>query len=361
MSFLDNYSEQDIKRYVADSVNFADVLIKMGRSANSGSNRMMISLYVKEHNIDTSHFSTGDAVHKRTPADIFVEKSTATQNIVRKYYKQGNYSEYKCAICGQEPFWNGQELVLTLDHINGVSNDHRLENLRWICPNCDRQLPTYGAKRKKKHTYCRSCGIEISHRNKTQLCKDCYWEEKRGENTETNFNVHKEQKGNRVVQVKSCPLCGATIGIRATMCLNCYNLKTRRAERPSKMDFAKMVKEIGFEGVGEKYGLHGKSIQKWCKSYGIPHTKKELIAWYDNEMGIVPEEKIQKKTKEEIVRPIKQIDKETGTCLNIFPSQADALRSFGIVNHNNHISQVCRGKRKSAYGYFWQYADEENT
>ena len=134
MSFLDNYSEQDIAKYVAESVNFAEVLIKMGRSANSGSNRMIISLYAKEHEIKTDHFV--GAAKTRTPKDIFIENSTATQNIMRKYYKQGNYSEYKCAICGQEPFWNGKELVLTLDHINGVSNDHRLEKLRWICPNC---------------------------------------------------------------------------------------------------------------------------------------------------------------------------------------------------------------------------------
>ena len=35
------------------------------------------------------------------------------------------------------------ELVLELDHINGVGDDHRLENLRLLCPNCHSQTETY--------------------------------------------------------------------------------------------------------------------------------------------------------------------------------------------------------------------------
>ena len=53
-------------------------------------------------------------------------------------YLKGNYSEYKCAICGLEPIWNGKPLTLTLDHIDGDHYNDTLENLRWICPNCDR-------------------------------------------------------------------------------------------------------------------------------------------------------------------------------------------------------------------------------
>ena len=54
--------------------------------------------------------------------------------------------EYKCEICGQLPEWNGKPLVLVLDHINGDSSDNRVENLRFVCPNCDIQLPTFGSK-----------------------------------------------------------------------------------------------------------------------------------------------------------------------------------------------------------------------
>lgn len=65
---------------------------------------------------------------------------------MRKHYKKGNYTEYKCDICEQEPFWNGQPMSLILDHKNGKNNDHRLENLRWGCPNYNEQLETTGGK-----------------------------------------------------------------------------------------------------------------------------------------------------------------------------------------------------------------------
>ena len=50
-----------------------------------------------------------------------------------------NILEEKCDECGLGTEWNGKEIVLELDHINGVNNDHRLENIRILCPNCHSQ------------------------------------------------------------------------------------------------------------------------------------------------------------------------------------------------------------------------------
>jgi uncharacterized protein with PIN domain len=52
---------------------------------------------------------------------------------------------------------------MILDHINGIHNDDRLENLRWVCPNCNYQLETTGykairVKKEKKKFYCIDCG-----------------------------------------------------------------------------------------------------------------------------------------------------------------------------------------------------------
>src|SRR4051812_32954187 len=52
----------------------------------------------------------------------------------------------QCYICGLLPEWNGKTLTLILDHINGVYNDNRLENLQIVCPNCSLQLETYGSR-----------------------------------------------------------------------------------------------------------------------------------------------------------------------------------------------------------------------
>ena len=63
---------------------------------------------------------------------------------------------YYCSVCKIEPMWQSKSLTLVLDHINGSNNDNRLENLRFVCPNCDSQLPTFKSKnivhkRSRKH------------------------------------------------------------------------------------------------------------------------------------------------------------------------------------------------------------------
>lgn len=50
--------------------------------------------------------------------------------------------ENVCDNCGLTE-WNGKDINCHLDHINGINNDHRRENLRMLCPNCHSQTPTY--------------------------------------------------------------------------------------------------------------------------------------------------------------------------------------------------------------------------
>jgi hypothetical protein len=53
--------------------------------------------------------------------------------------------EDKCSICGIKE-WNGKKINMHLDHINGISSDHVLSNLRLVCPNCHSQTETYCGK-----------------------------------------------------------------------------------------------------------------------------------------------------------------------------------------------------------------------
>lgn len=88
---------------------------------------------------------------KLNDADVFVENSSyARHNLKARIIKQ-NLLTYKCVCCGNKGEHNGKPLVLQLDHINGINNDHRLENLRFLCPNCHTQQETYAAKNIKKN------------------------------------------------------------------------------------------------------------------------------------------------------------------------------------------------------------------
>ena len=88
--------------------------------------------------------------NQRPDEELFVENSAVGRHIIKRRILQRGLIEYLCSICGIEPFWNGKEMPLILDHINGIGNDNRLNNLRFVCSNCDSQLDTYKSKNIKK-------------------------------------------------------------------------------------------------------------------------------------------------------------------------------------------------------------------
>jgi len=66
---------------------------------------------------------------------------------VKRYLLKEGIKENKCERCGLFE-WMNAPISCHLDHINGDSHDHRLENLRILCPNCHSQTETYCGKSK---------------------------------------------------------------------------------------------------------------------------------------------------------------------------------------------------------------------
>ena len=69
--------------------------------------------------------------------------------------------------------------------------------------------------------------------------------------------------------------------------------------------------------------------------------------------GVTKKEK-QIRGREVIRKPVAQLDKDTNEILKVFSSIADACR-FLDKKGSSHISAVCQGNRKTAYGYKWKY------
>jgi hypothetical protein len=112
-----------------------------------GISRQVVTRRVLELGLDTSHFRPGRGRPIPT-GELLTKDGPGTRCTVRQRVLEENLLPYLCESCGIDPEWNGKELILQLDHINGDSKDHRLENLRWLCPNCHSQTPTYTGKKK---------------------------------------------------------------------------------------------------------------------------------------------------------------------------------------------------------------------
>jgi Zn finger protein HypA/HybF involved in hydrogenase expression len=120
----------------------------------------------------------------------------------------------QCDICKVKD-WNEKHISLSIHHINGDSKDNRLENLQLLCPNCHSQTENFAGKRLKKIYHCLDCGKMVVKNSKSHLC------------------------------------------------VKCSSLKKRKVIRPDKDVLFKEIKELGFRGTGNKYGVSDVAIRKW--------------------------------------------------------------------------------------------------
>ena len=145
-------SDEDFKEIINNANSYSDCLRALGLSTRGGSSTDVLKRRILELNCSTEHFGKikkQSSNVKYSLDEILIENSTYV-NISRLKARliKENRLEYKCAFCGNTGEWLGQKLTLQLDHINGKNNDHRIENLRFLCPNCHSITPTYAGKNK---------------------------------------------------------------------------------------------------------------------------------------------------------------------------------------------------------------------
>ena len=81
--------------------------------------------------------------------DVFDGKIKMRSYRLKQRLIEENYKLPKCEHCGVGEEWNGLPLVLELDHIDGNSDNNKLDNLRILCPNCHSQTPTFRGRKLK--------------------------------------------------------------------------------------------------------------------------------------------------------------------------------------------------------------------
>tara|TARA_R110000851_G_C12870142_1_gene544880 strand:+ start:79 stop:714 length:636 start_codon:yes stop_codon:yes gene_type:complete len=131
-------------------------------------------------------------------SDILVENSKYANSTVKSRIVCGDLIPHDiCSECGISE-WNDKPISLDLDHINGVNNDHRIENLRYLCPNCHSQTPTYKGKN------INSGVIKVTDQELITAYENC------GNIRQTLISVGLAPKGGNYARVKR------VIGIEAT-------------------------------------------------------------------------------------------------------------------------------------------------
>ena len=148
-------SDEQFVELLKKSSTISEVLFKLGYTVKGNSwGYSQVKRRMDDLNLDYSIFKGKSAVIKPgrlnnvKKEDILKENCKHQRTVLRRYVIKNNLIPYKCAICGCTE-WQGKTLSLELDHINGINNDNRLENLRFLCPNCHSQTSTYGSRNKQ--------------------------------------------------------------------------------------------------------------------------------------------------------------------------------------------------------------------
>ena len=233
------YSEQEARAAIAASRSYTEALRRLGMRA-AGGNHRTIRRYAEEvWRIPVGHFDP-DAVRRaalgREPiplADVLVQGSTYQRALLKERLFAEGLKERRCQLCGQDEMWHGRRMSLILDHVNGVHDDNRLENLRIVCANCNATLDTH-------------CG-----------------------------------RNNRLPQAqRACLFCGALFFPRAPRhryCSRACGQRTpgvrrprpgaRRVERPPYQQLIQEIAALAYTGVGRKYGVSDNAVRKWRRAY----------------------------------------------------------------------------------------------
>jgi transposase-like protein len=237
-----SYSESEARRAIAASLSYAEALRRLGM-CHSGGSVPVLKKWVKRWGISTAHFDP-DQVRSRALrrtarplSEILVQGSTYHRGHLKRRLFDEGIKQRQCEICGQGETWRGRRMSLILDHINGISTDNRLANLRVVCPNCAATLDTH-------------CGRSLRHPLMLVPCQRC---------GETFLPKASRQR-----------FCSRDCGQRWTR-RGIPNPKLRRVERPGYDTLCREIEQLGYSAVGRRYGVSDNAIRKWVRQYELEH------------------------------------------------------------------------------------------
>jgi hypothetical protein len=237
--FVPDYTYEEAREAVSASLSYAQALRRLGLRPNGGNHRLFRRYVDEIWRIPTDHFDPYFSQRlgfRREPvrlANVLVEGSSYNRgNLKQRLYDEG-IKVPLCELCGQGEIWCGRPMSLILDHINGVGDDNRIENLQIVCPNCAATLDTHCGRKNRIHLLprtCLNCGDEFiprypAHRYCSRVC---------GRHAKRSRDPRPER---------------------------------RKVERPPYEQLLAEIAELGYSGTGRRYGVSDNAVRKWVRWY----------------------------------------------------------------------------------------------
>lgn len=171
------WTDDQLRAAVPVSRSRAEVCGRLGVSRRNP----VVAERIRTLGLNTAHFTsqTTRAEQRQLAVsleDILRSKRLFGSSYVKKRLLKAGLLTYHCYQC-KITSWCGKPLTLQLDHIDGNNQNHALENLRLLCPNCHSQTETYAGRNLtqrmiKKFAYlCKKCERPVS--TGASFCRVC--------------------------------------------------------------------------------------------------------------------------------------------------------------------------------------------
>ncbi len=243
------YDEDQARQAVEQSFSYAEALRRLGLRPSGGNHRLFRRHIDEVWMISTDHFDRAGAqrlgVSRRgiPLQQVLVEGSSYSRTALKRRLFDSGLKERRCELCGQDEVWRGGRMSMILDHINGVPDDNRVENLRIVCPNCAATFETHCGRKNRlplRIRECARCGQQFSPHSADQR------------------------------------YCSRDCGCRHTNRPRTPSMFTRKVERPPYEQLIGETNECGFSAVGRKYGVSGNAVRKWIRWYEAAAQTEEV-------------------------------------------------------------------------------------
>lgn len=219
------YTDEQLACAIAESYSFREAAIKLGVPGSSGARQTSLKQRAINLGLDTAHFLGRMTLSRRgmvpwaiKPPEFYFQNGKWHDGFILKKKLAEIGRPLRCELCGTGNQWNGKPLTLQIDHVDGNNKNCLLDNLRFLCPNCHSQTPTFTGRKLRK--------IKVNHAN-------------------AGWRTRPRPHGRKVM-------------------------------RPDRNTLLEDLRMASWRSVARKYGVSDNAVRKWASSYRLENDGVQL-------------------------------------------------------------------------------------